>query len=565
MKTRLIIAAVLVLLAGGTAWAIDIQNFQPAIGTQNLVTLYTSSPYAHGQFGFALTGSYAANPFIVSFSDNEELRIAERMISADLQGAVGLFGFMDLGVAGRFDSVAGRDFDVRMGPAFPENDAEAGSGLGDLRIMMKFQLFENRPGSLGVALVPMVSLPTGNPDTYSGAEAFNAGGRLVIDKRFDLVNIVLNGGYIYMADSDGPDEGFNPSGRAEFGAGVTVMVHRYVELLGEIYGRTADYDIEHLNMEVPTEAIAAMKFFAGPVHFTLGGGLGVNSGIGNPAWRAFAGIGLTVPALNRERAATEVFDPNSRTEDRDHDGLSNYEETNVYRTDPLNADTDGDGLSDGDEVNTYHTSPVNPDTDHDGVSDGQEVRLYGTDPVNSDTDNDGLTDGQEVNDLRTNPLNPDTDGDGIPDGRDAAPLEGGSRNTYLDEDGIPQAIVARRPGGVIMLRDQFVLPRPLMFEGPQSALLSADDRDLLDQVASILQEYPQVKIQIEGHVATDIAEAKKLTQDRAEAVMSYLQSRGVDASRMVAVGMGSEVPIASNNTVEGRRRNTRIDIIITAR
>jgi len=53
-------------------------------------------------------------------------------------------------------------------------------------------------------------------------------------------------------------------------------------------------------------------------------------------------------------------------------------------------DTDGDGLSDYDEINVYHTSPYLEDTDGDGVSDGQEVKL-GTDPLcNEKTSNCGF-------------------------------------------------------------------------------------------------------------------------------------------------------------------------------
>jgi len=53
--------------------------------------------------------------------------------------------------------------------------------------------------------------------------------------------------------------------------------------------------------------------------------------------------------------------------------------TSPAAADPRTTDTDGDGLSDYDEVNVYHTSPYLEDTDGDGISDGQEVK-NGTDP-----------------------------------------------------------------------------------------------------------------------------------------------------------------------------------------
>lgn len=62
------------------------------------------------------------------------------------------------------------------------------------------------------------------------------------------------------------------------------------------------------------------------------------------------------------------------TKDSDGDGLTDYDEINIYHTDPLKADTDGDGLFDREEVKVYHTDPINPDTDGDGFKDGDEVK-----------------------------------------------------------------------------------------------------------------------------------------------------------------------------------------------
>lgn len=72
------------------------------------------------------------------------------------------------------------------------------------------------------------------------------------------------------------------------------------------------------------------------------------------------------------------MNPNDPT-DTDGDGLTDYQEVNVYHTNPLVADTDGDGLTDGDEVNVWHTNPLVADTDGDGFLDGQEVQ-NGFDP-----------------------------------------------------------------------------------------------------------------------------------------------------------------------------------------
>ena len=68
-------------------------------------------------------------------------------------------------------------------------------------------------------------------------------------------------------------------------------------------------------------------------------------------------------------------------------------------------DSDQDGLTDYDEINIYHTNPDKADSDNDGLTDYQEVKIYHTDPNNPDTDGDGYTDGGEVQN-GYNPLGP---------------------------------------------------------------------------------------------------------------------------------------------------------------
>ncbi len=89
-------------------------------------------------------------------------------------------------------------------------------------------------------------------------------------------------------------------------------------------------------------------------------------------------------------------------QDSDHDGVSDKDELEIYKTDINNPDTDGDTYSDWLELNAGF-SPLNPepvsladnDYDNDGLSDRMELNFH-TDLNNPDTDGDGYLDGQEI-------------------------------------------------------------------------------------------------------------------------------------------------------------------------
>lgn len=82
------------------------------------------------------------------------------------------------------------------------------------------------------------------------------------------------------------------------------------------------------------------------------------------------------------------------SDDYDNDGLTLGEEYK-YDTDPFKKDTDEDGLSDNEEIQTYKTNPLKADSDNDGMSDGTEVSC-GLDPNKKDTDGDGKKDAEET-------------------------------------------------------------------------------------------------------------------------------------------------------------------------
>ncbi|WP_397543705.1 OmpA family protein [Roseovarius salis] len=107
------------------------------------------------------------------------------------------------------------------------------------------------------------------------------------------------------------------------------------------------------------------------------------------------------------------------------------------------------------------------------------------------------------------------------------------------------------------------MPQDILFDVDSSTVNSALRRDLLT-VADSLKDYPQSRVQVEGHTDnTGSAEYnQRLSERRANAVADVLMEGGVAFDRIDTFGRGEDEPVASNLTEEGRAQNRRVEIVI---
>jgi outer membrane protein OmpA-like peptidoglycan-associated protein len=105
----------------------------------------------------------------------------------------------------------------------------------------------------------------------------------------------------------------------------------------------------------------------------------------------------------------------------------------------------------------------------------------------------------------------------------------------------------------------------ILFETGQASLKPQAQHDL-GEFAKILQKYPDTNVAIEGFTDSVGNEAynRKLSQERADAVVAYLSQAGVARARLVSEGFGEARPVASNASEAGRAKNRRVEIHITA-
>ncbi|MBL7884275.1 MAG: PD40 domain-containing protein [Bacteroidia bacterium] len=99
------------------------------------------------------------------------------------------------------------------------------------------------------------------------------------------------------------------------------------------------------------------------------------------------------------------------------------------------------------------------------------------------------------------------------------------------------------------------------------ATLRPESTNELERLTKLLQDVPSLKIEIGGHTDSKGADDynKKLSDNRAKAVVSYLISKGISADRLTSAGYGEEQPIATNDTDEGRQLNRRTEFKILSK
>jgi outer membrane protein OmpA-like peptidoglycan-associated protein len=102
----------------------------------------------------------------------------------------------------------------------------------------------------------------------------------------------------------------------------------------------------------------------------------------------------------------------------------------------------------------------------------------------------------------------------------------------------------------------------ILFETGKSAI-QQESFPVVDQISELMKNDLTLKISIEGHTDNvgDAVSNKKLSHDRAKAVMDALVTKGVDKTRMSFVGWGQEKPVADNRSEEGRSKNRRVEIV----
>ncbi len=276
---------------------------------------------------------------------------------------------------------------------------------------------------------------------------------------------------------------------------------------------------------------------------------------------ARAALRLSPPARCRVRGVAVAETPT--LQDRDGDGIMDDQDRcpevpedmdGIEDTDgcPEGLDSDNDGIPDAQDLCLVEAEDMDgyldadgcpePDNDLDGVAD--EVDQCAKEPE----DIDGYQDEDGCPDL-------DNDSDSITDATDRCPNEPGTES----EQGCPKSYP-----NVEVTNTAIRIHQKVHFDFNR-ARIRAVSFPLLNTVAQVLKDYPNIAVEVQGHTdSRGLDEFNlKLSEARAQAVRDYLVQQGVAVTRLTAHGYGEAQPIESNRTAVGRAANRRVEFIRT--
>ncbi|MGO8969545.1 MAG: OmpA family protein [Myxococcaceae bacterium] len=392
------------------------------------------------------------------------------------------------------------------------------AGLNDLRILPRVFLLNAEKAPFGAALSLETRFPTGNTQSFMGANTVVFAPRLALERALGPVRMLLNAGLVLQGA--GQFINLYVQDQLMLGGGLIFQFNDFgafheFQLMAETVTYTPLQTPFTSTTSTPTpwEVLVGVRTRIGKMfgaELDFGRGVTSSPGYGREAFRVIAAFRVDVEP--QPKAAVPA--PPS---DRDHDGIP----------DELDKCPDEPGPKENDGC---------PDVDTDG--DGVPDRLDACPREPGSREMDGC---------------PDRDGDQIPDREDKCPDEPGP----AENDGCP---VVGEP--LVQLETKQIRIRgSVLFDTGMATILS-QSYPLLDEVVQVLKDNPTIgPVRIEGN--TDSRGGREynldLSERRARAVLDYLVKHGIKRSRLRTIGYGFDHPVATNETALGRAKNRRVE------
>ena len=565
--------------------SLDIQRFNPVGSYHNFVLVHDGQLLPKRTFGFDVSFNYAYRPL--------------QTVAGDMRrtgGAVdGLF-------AGQFRAgFAITDWvEVDAGIAFMQI-ASTGEGilelggkqqvysLGDLWIEGRFRVLREENKFLSVAVIPFVTMPTGNPNLFLTSGVPTLGVKAAVSRTMRRVHAAAHFGYRFkpgyaaIGDNIAADDeilwgigvGASPvPGKFDLnvelsGAGI---VGPGLELVGAYDGRAMTHS--------PAELLVSARLrFPKGFDAVFGGGPGISRGVGTPVFRVFAGLSY---GPIRDKDGDGVLEPEDKCPDRpeDRDGFEDLDGC----PDP---DNDFDGVPDVDDFCPEDPEDADGFADENGCPDHDNDEDGLLDPEDScpdeaedmdghldddgcpepDNDEDGVLDALDKCPLQAEDLDSwrdadgcpelDNDSDGIEDDADLCPNDPENHNGKHDDDGCPDDVLA------VISGDRIQLLGDIRFAtgGSSPARRSYPTINAVRRLMESHPEISKVRVTVAAEQVSGRRDGRTLADKRAKAVIKQMVRGGLSSDRLASGGASAAPPA----TKAGESRPSLVEFTIIAR
>lgn len=175
----------------------------------------------------------------------------------------------------------------------------------------------------------------------------------------------------------------------------------------------------------------------------------------------------------------------------------------------------------------------------------------------------------------------DSDNDGVSDANDRCPNSAPGAKVDStgcaiavdgddDRDGVANSrdVCPHSKAGAVVGRDGCEVKVVIELQGvhfdTDKSTLKPESISILNAAVKTLGEHGTIMVEVAGHTDSRASDAynQALSQRRAKVVFDYLTAHGISADRMTWRGYGEAQPIATNDTVDGRARNRRTELIV---
>lgn len=281
----------------------DTFAFRPTTDGGDYFSVYGSSTLEAWQFNFGAFFDYSNRPLQFTGSSGafigQRQSIIDHMLSLNTYGAVGFTEWFTLGASLPVSYIyyySDQPFNN------PTATADKGPSVGDLLFTAKFRVVDVDQHKIGFAVIPYMTLPTGDTVRFAGNGHVTGGVNLVVDfKPIDRLSFAVNGGYnvrddvtrtyTFTSGLTTTTDIIRVDDKMTYGAAANFAVTKHFQIVAEVFGSTVVRDFFNEDT-TGLETGAGVKVLIPNTKLALnaGGTWGAISGAGTPRYRGFVGV-----------------------------------------------------------------------------------------------------------------------------------------------------------------------------------------------------------------------------------------------------------------------------------